>query len=89
MRLVVGQWCRLTMSRKKNRGIATHGGTSKRAELVAFTIAFAELANPFTIQIDNMGILVGLWRSEAGCIAPKHKDADLWYKNVGAIDGAV
>ena len=33
---------------------------------------------PTMVNVDNKGIIVGLWRGELQCFGPKAKDADSW-----------
>ena len=52
--------------------------TIKRAELTAFTCLLKRVIRLIKVDVDNKGIIDGLWRGERRCIDPKAGDADLW-----------
>ena len=52
--------------------------TIERAELTAFFCLLTRIVGPTTAQVDNKGIIDGLWRGEVKCVGPQAKDADLW-----------
>ena len=43
----------------------------KRAELTAFLCLFRKAIGPTMVNVDNKGIIDGLWRGETRCIGPK------------------
>ena len=63
-RLVVGQWCSQTTTKKKNHGMHFMCGAINRAYLWAFAAAVSGLIGPSTIHTDSMWDLDGLWRED-------------------------
>ena len=45
--------------------------TIKRAGLTAFLCLLKKVVGPIKVQVDNKGIVEGLWRGERKCMDPK------------------
>ena len=43
-----------------------------------FGVSSEKLSVLQMVQVDNKGIIDGLWRGDMICIGPKANDADLW-----------
>ena len=55
--------------------------TIKRVELTAFPCLRKKVIGPVKVNVDNEGIIDGLWRGGRKRIDSKAGDADLWIKN--------